>query len=43
PRSEVGDLIVIFRAGAYGASASPQSFLGHPPPIELTIDGDEIL
>jgi len=25
-----GDLIAIFQSGAYGASASPQSFLGHP-------------
>ncbi|TZG29124.1 pyridoxal-dependent decarboxylase, exosortase A system-associated [Sphingomonas montanisoli] len=43
PRTEVGDVIAIFMAGAYGASASPQSFLGHPPPVELTIDGGEIL
>lgn len=31
PRAEVGDLIAIFASGAYGASASPQGFLGHPP------------
>jgi len=43
PRGEVGDVVAIFMAGAYGASASPQSFLGHAPAIELTIDGDEIL
>ena len=35
PRTEVGDLIAIFASGAYGASASPQAFLGHPPVREL--------
>ena len=30
PRTEVGDLIAIFCAGAYGLSASPQSFLSQP-------------
>lgn len=35
PRAEVGDLIAIFASGAYGASASPQAFLGHPPVREL--------
>lgn len=37
PRAEVGDLVAIFLAGAYGASASPQAFLGHPPPREMVI------
>ena len=35
PRVAVGDLIAIFMAGAYGASASPTSFLGHPPAAEI--------
>ncbi|WP_066718575.1 pyridoxal-dependent decarboxylase, exosortase A system-associated [Sphingomonas pituitosa] len=35
PRAEVGDLIAIFASGAYGASASPQAFLGHPPVREV--------
>ncbi|WP_375426880.1 pyridoxal-dependent decarboxylase, exosortase A system-associated [uncultured Sphingomonas sp.] len=35
PRAEVGDLIAIFMAGAYGATASPTAFLGHPPAIEM--------
>ena len=35
PTVEVGDLIAIFMAGAYGASASPSAFLGHPPAIEI--------
>nr|WP_315381638.1 pyridoxal-dependent decarboxylase, exosortase A system-associated [uncultured Sphingomonas sp.] len=35
PRAEIGDLIAIFASGAYGASASPQAFLGHPPVREV--------
>ncbi|MBC3942554.1 pyridoxal-dependent decarboxylase, exosortase A system-associated [Sphingomonas albertensis] len=35
PPVEVGDLIAIFMAGAYGASASPSAFLGHPAAIEI--------
>src|SRR5919198_1060593 len=30
PRAEIGDLVVIFQAGAYGLTASPTAFLGHP-------------
>ena len=37
PRAEVGDLIAIFLAGAYGASASPTAFLGHPPAREMVV------
>jgi diaminopimelate decarboxylase len=33
----IGDLIAIFQSGAYGASASPQNFLGHPPPKEILV------
>ena len=35
PPVHVGDLIAIFMAGAYGASASPAAFLGHPPASEI--------
>lgn len=35
PRAEVGDIIAIFMAGAYGLSASPAAFLDHPLPNEL--------
>lgn len=35
PRAEAGDVIAVFMAGAYGATASPQAFLGHPPPLEM--------
>ena len=30
-----GDLVAIFQSGAYGATASPSAFLGHPPPLEI--------
>ena len=33
----LGDLIVIFQSGAYGATASPQAFLGHPACIEILV------
>ncbi len=33
-RAEAGDLIAVLQSGAYGFSASPHHFLGHPPPIE---------
>jgi diaminopimelate decarboxylase len=35
PSVAVGDLVAIFLAGAYGASASPAAFLGHPPAREI--------
>ena len=35
PRAEVGDVIAVFLAGAYGLSASPSDFLGHPRPVEM--------
>ena len=37
PAAEVGDLAVVFQSGAYGASASPQSFLGHPACLEVLV------
>ncbi len=38
PRAEVGDLVAIFMAGAYGLSASPAGFLGHPSAQELLVN-----
>lgn len=32
-----GDFVVVFQSGAYGASASPQRFLGHPEVIEVLV------
>jgi diaminopimelate decarboxylase len=37
PRADVGDLVAVFCAGAYGASASPSGFLGHGPAAELLV------
>jgi diaminopimelate decarboxylase len=37
PRAEVGDLVAVFCAGAYGASASPADFLGHGPAAEMLV------
>lgn len=37
PRAEVGDLVAVFCAGAYGASASPAAFLGQGPAEELLV------
>ena len=34
---EMGDLVALFFAGAYGRSASPEAFLGHPPALELLV------
>ena len=35
--AQVGDLVVVFQSGAYGASASPQGFLGHPACLEVLV------
>lgn len=37
PVAQVGDFVVIFQSGAYGASASPQAFLGHPEVVETLV------
>jgi diaminopimelate decarboxylase len=37
PHADVGDLVAVFCAGAYGASASPSAFLGHGPAAELLV------
>ncbi len=37
PRAEAGDLVAVFCAGAYGASASPALFLGHGPAAEILV------
>ena len=40
PKAEPGDLVAVFCAGAYGASASPAAFLGHGPAREVLIGLD---
>ena len=37
PVAQVGDLAVVFQSGAYGISASPQGFLGHPACVEVLV------
>ena len=37
PVAQPGDLVVVFQSGAYGASASPQAFLGHPGCTEVLV------
>ncbi len=37
PRADVGDLVAIFQAGAYGATASPSAFLGQGPAQEMLV------
>ena len=37
PLAQIGDLAVVFQSGAYGASASPQAFLGHAPVTEVLV------
>jgi diaminopimelate decarboxylase len=37
PCAEPGELVAVFCAGAYGASASPAAFLGHGPARELLV------
>lgn len=38
PHAQVGDVIAVFLAGAYGLTASPTAFLGHPAPAETMAD-----
>jgi diaminopimelate decarboxylase len=38
PPAQVGDLVAIFLAGAYGLSASPQAFLAQQPAREMTVN-----
>ena len=39
PKAEVGDVVAVFLAGAYGLSASPQNFLGQQPAREVLVGG----
>lgn len=36
-KATAGDLVVILQSGAYGLTASPTAFLGHPAPIEVLV------
>jgi diaminopimelate decarboxylase len=37
PAADVGDLVAVFCAGAYGLSASPQAFLSQSPAREIMV------
>jgi len=37
PQAEIGDYVVLFQSGAYGMTASPTAFLGHPAPKEVIL------
>jgi diaminopimelate decarboxylase len=37
PRADVGDKVVVYQSGAYGYSASPHGFLGHPAPVQIFV------
>ena len=37
PAADIGDLVAVLQSGAYGLSASPTAFLGHPPPLEVLV------
>jgi len=36
-RADEGDLVAVLQSGAYGLTASPLRFLGHPPPGEILL------
>lgn len=35
--ADVGDLMVVLQSGAYGFTASPHLFLGHPAPLQVIV------
>lgn len=37
PSAEIGDFVVIFQSGAYGATGSPSKFLSHPEAVEVLV------
>jgi diaminopimelate decarboxylase len=37
PEARIGDLVVLYQAGAYGLTASPTAFLSHPAPAEVLL------
>ena len=37
PPADIGDLVVVFQAGAYGATASPSAFLSQPEAAEVLL------
>ena len=42
-RPEIGDVLCVSNVGAYGATASLTSFLSRPGPLELVVDGGDVV
>lgn len=42
PLANVGDLVGVFRSGAYARTSSPLGFLSHPTPPEVMVDGTTV-
>ncbi|MCF8107512.1 MAG: pyridoxal-dependent decarboxylase, exosortase A system-associated [Desulfohalobiaceae bacterium] len=42
PKADPGDLLAVFCSGAYGLTASPFGFLGHPRPKEIVVRDGKI-
>lgn len=42
PDLAVGDLVAVLQSGAYGLTASPINFLGHPHPAEALVENGRI-
>jgi diaminopimelate decarboxylase len=36
-QADIGDLMVVLQSGAYGYTASPHHFLGHPAPLQVLV------
>ena len=43
PSLEPGELVTIPNVGAYGLTASLVAFLGFDPPVEVCLDGEEVV
>ncbi len=43
PPLEIGDIVAIPNAGAYGVTSSLLMFLGRPAPVEVTVRGGEVV
>ena len=43
PSLEPGELVTIPNVGAYGLTASLVAFLGFDPPVEVVVDGEEVV
>jgi diaminopimelate decarboxylase len=42
PPAQVGDLVCVFQAGAYGKTMSPLAFLSRPEPKEIVLDAGRV-